>query len=207
MEKLAERNRALTKKLKEAVIVVNACHRALECERREGDEEVRRLQYGLMMERSAHHQVKQNPMGLPRMPTPAEVQARMAAEAAKQAKEEHSKQAQIESDLRRKLAKQIDWEKEKIRRDKEARDKKAKNAAWNKVVATHHHSPAVQAGAMAIAFKKGRKLPILADFSDFHRVGSLRPDDLRPDDHPRTSQVTSTSLKPCTPSSSGPACP
>jgi len=212
MEKLAERNRALTRKLKEAVTVANACHRALECERREGDEEVRRLQYGLMMERSAHHQLKQNPMGLPRMPTPAEVQARMAAEAAKQAanqaKEEHRKQAQIESDLRRKLAEQIDREKEKIRREKEARDKKAKNAAWNKDMAKYHHSPAVQAGAMAIAFRKGRKLPNFADFSEFHRVGRLlRPDDLRPDDHPRTSPVTSTSLKPCTPSSSGPACP
>ena len=95
MEKLAERNRALTRKLREAVTVANAIHRALECERKEGDEEVRRLQYGLMMERSAHHQLKQNPMGLPRMPTPAEVQARMAAEAAKQAanqaKEEHRK--------------------------------------------------------------------------------------------------------------------
>ena len=145
-------------------------------------------------------------MGLPRMPTPAEVQARMAAEAAKQAakqaKEEHRKQAQIESDLRRKLAEQIDREKETIRRDKEARDKKAKNTAWNKVVAEYHHSPAGQAGAMAVAFKKGRKLPILADFREFHRVGCLRPDD-----HPKTSLVTSTSLKPCTPSSSGPACP
>ncbi len=48
MEKLAERNRVLTKKLKEAVTVANACHRALECERREGDEDVIRLQYGLM---------------------------------------------------------------------------------------------------------------------------------------------------------------
>jgi hypothetical protein len=153
MEKLAERNRVLTKKLKEAV------------------------------------------------------QARMAAKAAKQAKEEHRKQAQIESDLRRKLAEQIDREKEKIRRDKEAHEQKAKNAAWNKVVGKHHLSPAVQAGAKAIALKKGRKLPILADFNEFHRVGRLRPDDLRPDDHPRTSPVTSTSLQPCTPSSSGPACP
>ena len=122
----------------------------------------------------------------------------MAAEAAKQAKEEHRKQAQIESDLHRKLAEQIDREKEKIRRDKEAHEQKAKNAAWNKVVGKHHLSPAVQAGAKAIALKKGRKLPILADFSEFHRVGRLRPDDLRPDDHPRTSPVTSTSLKPCT---------
>jgi hypothetical protein len=207
-EKLAERIRALTRKLREAVTVANAIHRALECERKEGDEEVRRLQYGLMMERSAHHQLKQNPMGLPRMPTPAEVQARMAAEAAKQAakqaKEEHRKQAQIESDLRRKLAGKI----ESDLRLKEARDKKAKNAAWNKAVVKHHQSPAVQSGAMAIALKKGRNLPIFADFSEFHRVGRLlRPDDLRPDDHPRTSPVTSTSLKPCTPSSSGPACP
>jgi hypothetical protein len=176
-------------------------HRALECERREGGEEVRRLQYGLMMERAAHHQLKQNPMGLPRMPTPAEVQARMAAEEAKQAKEEHRKQAQIESDLGWKLAEKIDREKKKIRRDKEAHEQKAKNAVWNKVVGKHHLSPAVQAGAKAIALKKGRKLPILADFSEFHRVGRLRSDD-----HPRTSQVTSTSLKPCTPSSSGPAC-
>ena len=30
MEKLAERNRALTRKLKEAVTVANACHRALD---------------------------------------------------------------------------------------------------------------------------------------------------------------------------------
>ncbi len=49
MEKLAERNLALTKKLKEAIIVANACHRALECElSRESGKGMRKLDISSM---------------------------------------------------------------------------------------------------------------------------------------------------------------
>uniref|UniRef100_A0A7S0QMQ2 Uncharacterized protein n=1 Tax=Cryptomonas curvata TaxID=233186 RepID=A0A7S0QMQ2_9CRYP len=179
MEALAERNRVLKEKLKQAVTVANACHRALESEQKEGDEDVRRLQYALMIERAAHHQLKDNPRGHPKMPTAAEVQARMAAEEAEKAKEERRRQAQIERDARRQLAEQIEREKEMKRREKEARERKARNAE-------HWLSPAVQAGAKAIAVLKGRELPIFADFCEFNRSGPPRPDG-----HPRTEAIAS----------------
>jgi hypothetical protein len=176
MEALAERNRVLKEKLRQAVTVANACHRALQCERKEGDEDVRRLQHALRIERAAHHQLKENPRGHPRNPTPAEVQARMAEEEEKTAKEEHRRQAQIEQNLRRNLAEQIEREKEMKCRQKEAREQKARNAQREK----RWCSPAVYAGAKAIAVLKGRTLPILTDFREFNRSGPPRPDG-----HPR----------------------
>jgi hypothetical protein len=172
MEALAESNRVLKEKLREAVTVANACHRALQCERKEGDEDVRRLQHALRFERAAHHQLKDNPRGHPINPTPAEVQARMAAEEERKAKEEHRRQAQIEQSLRRNLAIQIEREKEMKSREKEARERKARNAEQK----NRWCSPAAYAGAKAIAVLKGRVLPVLADFREFNRSGPPRPD-------------------------------
>jgi hypothetical protein len=180
MEALAELNRVLKKKLKRAVTAANACHSALQRERKEGDEDVSRLQYALMIERAAHHQLKDNPRGHPKMPTPAEVQARMAAEEAKKAKEEHRRQAQIERDLRRKLVEQMEREKQIKGREAEAKEELRKRKAMNAESQQRWLSPAVQAGAKAIAVLKGRTRPIIADFREFYRSGPPRPDG-----HPR----------------------
>jgi len=176
MEALADHNRVLKKKLQRAVTIANACHSALQRERKEGDEDVSRLQYELMIERSAHHQLKANPRGHPKMPTPAEVQARMAAEAAHKAKEEHNRQAQIERDLRRKLFEQMEREKEIKGREAEAKEELRKRKAMKEESQQRLLLPVVQAGAKAIAVLKGRTRPIIADFREFFRSGPPRPD-------------------------------
>ncbi len=89
-EAVADINRALKRKLSEAVRVANVCYRALErekgCNRAmeeemdEGDEIVRKLKWALLIQREAYQRIRCNPCGVPQGPTPAEVQERMAKE-------------------------------------------------------------------------------------------------------------------------------
>ena len=58
----------------------------------------------MLLEREAHQRRKDNPLGHPLMPTHAEIQQRLAEERERKAKWEHKRQAQIELDMRRKLA-------------------------------------------------------------------------------------------------------
>jgi hypothetical protein len=93
---LADINRALKRKLSEAVRVANVCHRALErgkgCNRSmeggldEADETVRKLKWALLIQREAYQRIRCNPCGVPQGPTPAEVQERMAEEKKKREK-------------------------------------------------------------------------------------------------------------------------
>ncbi len=79
---LADINRALKRKLSEAVSVANVCHRALEREKvdnralegemDEADETVRKLKWALFIQREAYQCIKRNPCGVPQGPTPAE---------------------------------------------------------------------------------------------------------------------------------------
>ena len=65
-EALAQKNRALKRKLQEAVAVANGCHRALQRERREADEEITRLEFHLRLENEAVKKLRCNPKGVKR---------------------------------------------------------------------------------------------------------------------------------------------
>ena len=117
-EALSELNRTLKRKLRQAVQVANGCHRALEREKDYSSEtakKVVKLEWALLLERSAHQRRRDNPTGARLHPTPAEVQARMAEEKEKREQEEHRRQAQIERDLRSELSRRTAYEREKER--------------------------------------------------------------------------------------------
>mmetsp|Transcript_14123 Transcript_14123/g.30153 ORF Transcript_14123/g.30153 Transcript_14123/m.30153 type:complete len:141 (+) Transcript_14123:166-588(+) len=69
-------NRALRNKLRHAVAIANGCALRLAREQDEAREKVRKLEWALLIERSAHQRRKDNPMCTPLLPTPADVQAR-----------------------------------------------------------------------------------------------------------------------------------
>jgi hypothetical protein len=117
---------ALRQKLRQAVAMANCCARTLARDQNEPSEKVRKLEWALFIERAAHQRRKDNPMGTPLMPTPAEVRARMAAEEEKKVQEEYRRQAQAERDLREKLVQTIGCEREKESSDKEVDERKAK---------------------------------------------------------------------------------
>jgi hypothetical protein len=102
--------------------------------------------------------------------------ARMAAEEAHKAKVERTRQAQIERDLRRKLVEHMEREKEIKGREAEAKEDLRKRKAMNAESQQLWLSPAVQAGAKAIAVLKGRTRHIISDFREFYRSGPPRPD-------------------------------
>ena len=72
-EALAEHNHELKRKLRHAVMVTNGCARALEKEKAEAGEKIRKLDLALLLERSAHQRRRDNPTGARLGPTPAEV--------------------------------------------------------------------------------------------------------------------------------------
>ena len=72
-EALAEHNRELRRKLRHAVTVANGCARALEKEKAEAGEKIRKLDIALLLERLAHQRRRDNPTGARLGPTPAEV--------------------------------------------------------------------------------------------------------------------------------------
>jgi hypothetical protein len=198
-------NRALRNKLRQAVAVANGCARRLESEQDEAREKVRKLEWALLIERAAHQKRKDNPMCTPLLPTPAEVQARMAAEEKKKAQdsrqEEHRRQAQVERNLRMQLAQRIECEREKERREKEVQERKADSARSSARLERVWPWAAVCAAANALAISRGRKRATFADFRECQRVGPPRPVG-----KPRTIPETSTSLEHCTQSSSDQEC-
>ena len=199
-EALAELNRTLKRKLREAVQVANGCHRALEREKVDASEsakKVEQLQWALLLERAAHQRRRDNPTGARLGPTPAEVQARMAEEKEKKAQEEHRRQAQIERDQQRDLSRRAAYESEKERRTKEAKAYWARSRI--KTQSEREQQIALHAAATALATAKGRTVS-LADYREC--LGLPRAVEKL-----RTLPATSTSLEHCTPSSSGRECP
>ena len=196
-EALAEHNRELKRKLRHAVTVANGCARALEKEKAEAGEKIRKLDFALLLERAAHQRRRDNPTGARLGPTPAEVQARMAEEKEKRAQEEHRRQAQIERDLRRELSIRTAYEKEKERRTTEAKAYLARRRPMTQSEIEQKH--ALYAAATALATAKGREVSL----ADIRECLGLP----RAVEKPRTSPATSTSLEHCTPSSSGRECP
>ena len=198
-EALAEHNRELKRKLRHAVTVANGCARALEKEKAEAGEKIRKLDFALLLERAAHQRRRDNPTGARLGPTPAEVQARMAEEKEKRAQEEHRRQAQIERDLQRDLSRRTAYHDEM---EKEHRTKEAK-AYWArsriKTQSEREQQIALHAAATALATAKGREVS-LADYREC--LGLPRAVEKL-----RTLPATSTSLEHCTPSSSGRECP
>ena len=180
-------NRALRSKLRHAVAIANGCARRLAREQDEAREKVRKLEWALLIERSAHQRRKDNPMCTPLLPTPAQVQARMAAEEEKKAQEEHRRQAQVERNLRKQLALKIECEREKERRDKEVQERKADSARSS--ARLERVWPRVYAAANALAISRGRQKPTFADVRDCRRLGPPRPVE-----NPRTIPATSTSV-------------
>lgn len=127
---LAEENRTLKLKLKVAVTVANSCTLLLKNERAETSEKIRKLDWALLLERSAHKRLKENPLGHQLGPTREEVQERLAKERERAARWEHKRQAAIEQDLRRKLAEKIERERDPERRaEEEAAAERAKSKA------------------------------------------------------------------------------
>ena len=200
IEALAEQNRTLKRKLKHAVMVANGCALTLERERADvkgQKEERRKLEWALLIERTAHQRTKINPDGLKLRPTPAEVQARMAEEKKQREAEEHRRQARFEYDQRRKLAERIIRERHIEQREKKAESERAK---WRAAALTPEQRRVSDAAARAFAASKGRSKVTLADYRECNRLGRLAA-------KPRTAPATSTSLEQCTPSSSGQECP
>jgi hypothetical protein len=97
----------------------NSCTLLLKNERAETSEKIRKLDWALLLERSAHKRLKENPLGHQLGPTREEVQERLAKERERAARWEHKRQAAIEQDLRRKLAEKIERERDPERRAKE----------------------------------------------------------------------------------------
>ena len=88
-EALAEKNRALKRRLLEAVTVANGCYQALKRERGKADEEMKRerrkaheeitrLKFHLLLENEALKNLRCNPKGVKLGPTPEEAQAFVA---------------------------------------------------------------------------------------------------------------------------------
>jgi hypothetical protein len=99
----------------------------LKNERAETSEKIRKLDWALLLERSAHKRLKENPMGHKLGPTREEVQERLAKERERAARWEHKRQAAIEQGLREKLAEQIERERDPERRaEEEAAAERAK---------------------------------------------------------------------------------
>ncbi len=86
-------------KLRHAVTVANSFARVLENERAETGEKIRKLDWALLLERSAHQRLKENPLGHQLGPTPAEVQERLAKERERAAQWEYKRQEEIEQGL------------------------------------------------------------------------------------------------------------
>ena len=131
---LAEHNRALKRKLREAVAVANGCHRALQRERveadkemhlalqreREADKEIKRVKFHLLLETEALKKLRSNPLGVKLGPTPEEAQAFVAEKERKKKEDELWRQKSIEDSLKRALKSRHDYEKEMKRREKES---------------------------------------------------------------------------------------
>ena len=110
--------------------MANRCTLLLKNERAETSEKIRKLDWALLLERSAHKRLKENPLGHQLGPTREEVQERLAKERERAARWEHKRQAAIEQDLRRKLAEKIERERDAERQAKdEAAAERAKRNA------------------------------------------------------------------------------
>ena len=106
-EALTEQNRALKRKLREAVAVGNGCYRALQSERVEADKAdhaIKRLKFHLLLEGNALQRLRDNPLGVRLGRTPEQSQAFVAEMERKKREDEHQRQFHIEQDLKRKLA-------------------------------------------------------------------------------------------------------
>ncbi len=104
---LTQLNSSLERKLRYSVTVANHCALALEKERAESGDKLKKISFALLLERSAHQKRINNPTGARLFPTPAEVQARLADEAEKKKVAEHKRQAQMEHDLKRKRLREL----------------------------------------------------------------------------------------------------
>ncbi len=96
------------------MLETNSCAQVLENERAGTGEKIRKLDLALLLERSANQRLKENPLGYQLGPMREEVQERLAKERESAAGQKHKRQAAIEQELRRKLAKKIERERKQI---------------------------------------------------------------------------------------------
>ena len=118
----ADINRAIKRKLREAVAVANGCYRALERERMQrvkGVEENGRLRFHLQLSREAFLKIKNNPRGMPLGPTPEQVKALVEEKERKAREDEHWRQVRIEEALKRELK-----IRQRIQQEEEQRERK-----------------------------------------------------------------------------------
>ncbi len=99
-------HRTLKLKLRLTVTVAKSCAQVLENERAETGEKIRKLDWALLLELSAHHCLKENPLGHQLGPTREEVQERLAKERERVARWEHKGKVAIEQELRKKIGRQ-----------------------------------------------------------------------------------------------------
>jgi hypothetical protein len=179
LEDFAEQNCTLKRKLRHAVTVANICARALEKEKSEAGEKIRRLNWALLVERAAHQRRKDNPLQHNLGPSPADVQWRLDMERERNIKLEHRRKADIETGLRRKLDQQIEREKEEQRLAEEAAAALARNIR-PKTQREIDQTRALWSAAKELAVSQGRKDVAFADLresrGDPRLVSSKRKD-------------------------------
>ena len=218
-EALAEKNRALKRRLLEAVTVANGCHQALKRERGKADEEMKRerrkaheeitrLKFHLLLENEALKNLRCNPKGVKLGPTPEEAQAFVAEQERKKIEAERRRQKSIEDDLKHELELTHKIEQRKKEQDRR-RTLNLPQFGPNTKLETEMKDQTLR-DARAIGLAHGR-----ASFHvcDLREATSKSFRDLREAAGDRrgasavpTRPAASPSLEHCTRSSSGPGC-
>ena len=222
-EALAENNRALKRRLLEAVMVANGCHRALKRERGKADEEIQRerrkaheeitrLKFHLQLGNEALKSLRSNPKGVKLGPTPEEAQAFVAEQERKKVEAERRRQKSIEDALKHKLESTHWIEQRKKERKKEQDRQRTLNLPKfgpETRLETKMKDQTLQY-ARAIGLAHGRTS---FNVSDYREAMAKSFRDLRDAAGVRrgasavpTRPAASPSLEHCTRSSSGPGC-
>ena len=220
---LAEKNRALKRRLLEAVMVANGCHRALKRERGKADEEIQRerrkaheeitrLKFHLQLGNEALKSLRSNPKGVKLGPTPEEAQAFVAEQERKKVEAERRRQKSIEDALKHKLESTHWIEQRKKERKKEQDRQRTLNLPKfgpETRLETEMKDQTLQY-ARAIGLAHGRTS---FNVSDYREAMAKSFRDLRDAAGVRrgasavpTRPAASPSLEHCTRSSSGPGC-
>ena len=137
----------------------------------EAAETERKLQWALLIERSAHAQTKSNPKDIQMLPTSEETRERWAKEEKRQAQAEHRRQAAVEEGLKLALLKRIEMDKDAARRAKEAKEEQARRERAQ--ARSDLEGPARWAAAKALAVSRGHAGPTRADLTD--ALNRVRP--------------------------------
>ena len=157
-------DRALKRKLREAVAVANRCYRALERERAEADDEIRRLRLHLLLEGNALKKSRENPTGARLGPTREEAQAFVAEKERKKREAERRRQCCIEDALKRDLESRHNVEMLMQQRERERLQRLPKFGPKTKSDTEYMNK--IYRNAFAIAQSHGRNCSSLADLRE-----------------------------------------